>query len=79
MSKEFFQNFRKFYQNFEIICVSRPNAQKVNAEFVKFFEKISYNNGFFAIFVRKFSQKFPANSAVHPNAQKLNAWFVKLF
>ena len=38
-SKEFFQNFRKFSQNVPTICVFRPNAQKLNPLFVKYFEK----------------------------------------
>ena len=35
----FHQNFSKFSQNFPTICVIRPNSRKINAGFVKFFEK----------------------------------------
>ena len=30
---------QKFSQNFPTICIFRPNAQKINALFVKFFKK----------------------------------------
>ena len=35
--RNFHQKISKFSQNFPTICVFRPNAQKINAWFVKFF------------------------------------------
>ena len=35
----FYQEFSKISQNFQTIRVFRPNARKINAWFVKFFEK----------------------------------------
>ena len=35
----FHQKFSIFSQNFQTICVYRPNMRKINAGFVKFFEK----------------------------------------
>ena len=35
----FYEKLSKFSQNFPTICVFRPNSQKFNAWFVKFFEK----------------------------------------
>ena len=35
----FYQKFSKFSQHFQTICVSRPNARKINALFVMFFDK----------------------------------------
>ena len=37
--KKIFENFRKFSQKIPVNSVFRPNAQKLNAGFVKFFEK----------------------------------------
>ena len=33
---KFYQKMSKFSQNFPTICIFRPNAQKINAEFLKF-------------------------------------------
>ena len=38
-SLNFHQKFAKFSQNCPIMCVFLPNARKINAGFVNFFEK----------------------------------------
>ena len=63
--KEVFENFRKFSQNFPTNWVFRPNARKIDAGFVKFFEKYAKIMNFSKICkevvenFRKFSQDFP--------------------
>ena len=60
----FYQKFSKFSENFSTVCVFRPNAQKINAWFVKYFEKYAkimhFSNFLKKTFqnFRKFSQNF---------------------
>ena len=58
----FHQKFPKFSQNFQTICSFRPNARKINAGFVKFFEKYAK--------IMDFS-KFPNNLSFVQTREKL--------
>ena len=55
--KKNFKYFRKFSQRFPANSVFRPNAQKLNAGFVKFFEKYAKKSIFCNIH-RKFFENF---------------------
>ena len=58
----FYQKFSKFSQNCPTVCVFCPKARKINAWFVKSFEKYAkIINGCFAIFLINFL-KISANS-----------------
>ena len=81
----FHQKFPKFSQNFSTICSFRPNARKINAWFVKFFEKyakimhiLQFSWEIFWKF-SQISQKFPAICVFRPNARKINSWFLIFF
>ena len=79
-----FENFSKTFENLQIF-VFRPNARKLNALFLKNFEKYpqiihvcNFLKTFFKKFVTNF-RKFPNLFVFSPNALKLNAWLVKIF
>ena len=50
----FIQKFQKFLKIFPNLCVFRPNARKLNAWFLKIFEKYAKLIIFFVIFRRLF-------------------------
>ena len=57
-SEEDFSKFSKIFSKFPINCLFCPNAQKINAWFVKFIEKYAKDNAFFAIFLRNLFKIF---------------------
>ena len=70
----FHQKFSKFSQNFPTICGFRPNARKINACFVKYFEN-SAKIMHFRKFLEKNFSKLPSNLGVSRNVRKMNAWY----
>ena len=75
----FLYNFIKNFQNFRTICVFRPNARKINAWFVNFFEKYVKKIMDFPKFCKETFWKFSIICVFRPNAPKINAGFVKFF
>ena len=66
----FYQNFSKISQNFSTICAFRPNARKINAWFVKLFEKYAKIMDF-RNFLKKFFEnlrKFSGARGAEPRA-----------
>ena len=83
----FLRNLLKIFEifsKFPIICVFRPNAQKTNAGFVRFFQKyakICIFSNFRKQLFENFTilSKFPRICVFRPNAQKINVLFVQFF
>ena len=74
--------YQKFSQNLQTICVFRPNARKINAEFINLSSKQAKIMHFLLLSQENFQNflnSFPSYCVFRPNELKINAGFVILF